>query len=185
MAGSAPDREPFRELLDASVAEQAVAARARERLLRQRAEEGARFAGTLRDIAEAGGVVTVRTEAGVAHQGRLVAVGLDHCAVATVRGPVVFVALDAVALVRPEPGAAHAAATGERDAAQDRTLLEVLARLVDDRPRVALLARGSPEPVTGELRAVGEDVVTVRLDGDTRGTAYVRAAAITELVVVG
>ncbi len=176
--------DSFQEFVDVGRADEALRTRRRTQWLRQQAEEDATFLGTLTDLAERGGVVTLRTASGRAHQGVMIAVGHDYCAVRTVRGQMVYLALDAVDLVRPEPGIRHDAATGDRDALHDRTLLEVLARVVGDRPRVALVTRRGEQAVAGQLRAVGQDVVTVRLDGDERGVAYVRVGALTELTLL-
>ena len=93
-------------------------------------------------------------------------------------GPgLVYVALDAVVAVRPEPGAG-AAASGDRAVATDLVLLDVLAAAAPDRPRVQLLARGGTDVVAGELVAVGADVVSVRLDGDRRAACFVAAQSL-------
>jgi hypothetical protein len=39
------------------------------------------------------------------------------------------------------------------------------------------------ESLSGELRAVGTDVVTLLLDGPGRATAYVAASAVSEAVL--
>jgi hypothetical protein len=59
----------------------------------------------------------------------------------------------------------------------------VLAELAVDRARVRLLVLDASEAVSGELRSVGQDVATVRTDGEARGTAYVRTDAVAEVVV--
>jgi hypothetical protein len=60
-------------------------------------------------------------------------------------------------------------------------LVEVLAGLAPERPRVVLVAGG--ELAAGELRSVGADVVTLRLDGDPTSLCYVAAAAISEAII--
>jgi hypothetical protein len=46
------------------------------------------------------------------------------------------------------------------------------------------MAAGDEQPLAGELRAVGVDVATLRLDGDRRLTAHVRIPAITEVLLL-
>lgn len=178
-----PRRDPFVDLADESVHEAAVRARAGERELRERAAELAGFDGTLRDLAERRAPVTVQCRSGRAHRGVLVAVADDHVALRLVGGQLVALAGWAVTSVRPEPGSAAAPAMGDRERAQDRTLVEVLDRAVAERRRVALSLDGSSEVVQGTLVAVGEDVVTLRLDGCDRDVVYVRAGAVLEVVV--
>jgi hypothetical protein len=178
-----PRRDPYVDLADESAHQAAVRERAAERELRQRATELAGWSGTLRDLAEAGTAVTVRCRSGRVHHGVLLAVAEDFVALRLPGGQLVALAGQAVTSVRPEPGSRAAPAMGDRDRAQDRTLLEVLDRAVAERRRLALSLDGSPEVLQGVLAAVGEDVVTLRLDGRDRDVVYVRAGAILEVVV--
>jgi hypothetical protein len=177
-----PRRDPYLDLADESAHQAAVRARLTERELRERAAEVAGWAGTLRDLAEARTAVTVRCRSGRAHHGVLLAVAEDFVAMRLPAGQLVALAAQGVTSVRPEPGSRAAPATGDRDRAQDRTLLEVLDRAVNERRRVALSLDGSPDVLQGVLAAVGEDVVTLRLDGD-RDLVYLRAGAIVEAVI--
>ena len=61
------------------------------------------------------------------------------------------------------------------------TLAEALSRLAGDRPRVAAVTRGLDTPISGELCAVGTDVITVQLEGGR--LALVAVAALTQLSV--
>lgn len=160
--------DPFLRLLDDARADERSAARIRERLLRQAAQEGASLVGTLLDLAESGAPVTVRTIVGRTFSGPLELVAADFVAV----GADAWVATAAVATVRPGSGAG--AAAGDRVAA-DLTLLDALALVAPDRPRAAFVVGGG-DTVAGELLAVGTDVVSVRLDGG--GVTYVSASAI-------
>lgn len=169
-------------LLDDARAEERGAERGRERVLRQAAEEGARLTGTLVDLGERGSLVTIRTAAGRSHHGGIRMVGTDFCVVGADAGDV-WLALDGVTTVRPHAGERHPAATGDRGAV-DLLLVEALARVAPERPRVALVTSAG-ETVAGELRAVGEDVVTLRLDGDPRSVCYVSAASIREVLRSG
>lgn len=177
-----PEWDPLVELLDEGRTGAGHAERARERSLRQAAEEEASLAGTLVDLAERGSRVVVRTEAGRIHAGVVEVVGGDYCVVRTDTGAAAHLLLAAVATVRPSPGERHAPASGDRGAAADLRLLEALGRVVHERPRVAVVIRGG-EIVVGVLRAVGADVVTVRPGSGTEGPCYVAAGAITEVVL--
>jgi hypothetical protein len=162
--------------------DEAARRRSRERWLLQSAEEGGALAGVLADLAEQGTPVTVRTSAGRRHTGRLRAVGADFVALATAAGDEVLVAIDAVSSVRT---ARARAPLGDRMALGALTLAEALAGLAAERDRALLVTRDGGDTVSGTLRAVGADVVVVRLDGDAppAGTAYVPLAAIGEVVL--
>lgn len=152
-------------LLDRARAADALAARARERLLRTVAEEGATLAGTLVDLAEAGAEVRVRTTFGRPASGPVRFVGSDFAVVGDV-----WVRLSAIVAVL----GASSPAAGDR-APSDVLLSEALHRIATERPRVALATPG--EVLAGELVAAGVDVVTVRLDGEA-GLAYVPVASV-------
>jgi hypothetical protein len=160
-------------LLDDARADEGARARARERALRQAAEEGATLAGHLLDLAEQGRPVRVRTAALRIHVGPVRMVGRDFVAVADA-----LVRFDAIASIRPDVGEDSPVAAGDR-AASDLHLLEALARLSEGRPRIALVTAGGGV-VAGELRAVGADVVTIRLDGAEAGLAYVPGSSVLE-----
>ncbi|MDQ3385736.1 MAG: hypothetical protein M3503_06985 [Actinomycetota bacterium] len=173
--------DPLTSLLDEARANDAGAARIRERSLRRQAEEGASFRGTLLDLAERQAQVTVRTTAGRVGHGAVVAVGNDFVALRADDRGVVCVRLGALASVRLQAGFRQERAAGDRSSPLALLLVDVLAGLVQERARVALVT--GADVVSGELRAVGADVVTVRLDGDRPGTCYLSAAAIDEVVM--
>lgn len=168
-------------LLDAERHADAVRERAGARWQAQVAEEAGGLAGTLLDLAERGTVVALRTTSGRVHQGAVTALGADFAALRTTAGATVWVRMDAIAVVRPEPGFRHPAADGERPAPDDLLLAEALALRLDDRPRVVAFVAGSGEPVAGELRAVGDGVLTLRLDGTPPTPCYVRLSSVSEL----
>lgn len=174
----------LRRLLDDARADVDAGGRTRRRWLRQQIQEEAEFAGTLRTLSERGATVSVATETGRRHQGRIVGLGRDVCALATLDRRRVWVRLDAITTVRPEEALEHAPAADARAERQDLDFAEVLARLAEDRPAVQLVTRGSPGMVAGELRAVGTDVATV-LEGEARTTCYVRVPSVTEMSVLG
>lgn len=173
--------DPLVELLDEVRAGDAGAARLRERWLRRQAEEGATLAGTLLDLAERGAPVSVRTTTGRTSHGSVVAVGSDFAVLRGEDGRDACLRLQAVAAVWPAVGERHVVATGDRVAPLDLLLVEVLATLASDRPGVRVLAGG--DVIVGELRAVGVDVVTLRLEGERMRLCYVAAAALDEVVL--
>lgn len=177
-----PERDPLVELLDEGRVEDHSATRSRERSLHRAAAEGATLAGLLVDLAERGAAVVVHTAAGRRHNGVLGVVAGDYCLMRCDRGPDLHVRLDAITTVRPHQGAHHDVPAGDRAPAADQLLVEVLGRLVDERPRVVLVTRGG-EQIAGELRSVGADVVTLALDGGHNQLCFVSVAAITEALV--
>jgi hypothetical protein len=162
-------------------AEAAADARSRERWLRQQSAEEARFAGALTDLAERASAVVAHTQAGGRLRGRVVCVGADFVALETDQRTVALVRQDHVTAVRANSAGTDLAS--DRTAALDLDLAEALRALAEDRPRVRLTL-GAADSVTGELRRVGADVATLRLEGDERATLYVRLAAITEVLLV-
>jgi hypothetical protein len=178
-----PRRDPYVDLADDAAHEAAVRARAEERDLRARAAELASWAGTLRDLAEREDPVVLTGRSGRSHRGVLVAVAEDYVALRLPGGQTVAVAADAVSSVRPEPGSAATPAMGDRERAQDRTLLELLDRAAEERRRVAVAVEGAADVLQGTLVGVGEDVVSLRLDSHERGMVYLRSRAVLEVVV--
>jgi hypothetical protein len=177
-----PATDPFVRLTDEGQLADAIAARNEERELRQQASELATFAGTMRDLAEARRHVTVRCATGRSYRGQLLAVAVDHLVVRAGDRATVHVATDQVSAVTVDPAVTTGWAAGDRDAAQDRTLDEVLARAVEARPTVVLVTRGDGEVHRGRLLAVGEDVVSVRGDGVGQ-VRYLPVTALSELVI--
>ena len=165
-------------------ADEAARSRMRERWLRRQAEEDARFAGVLLDLSEAGAGVAMRTAAGRTVHGQIVAVANDFCVVRHA-GMATFLAFSAVATVRPEPGFRAGDAASGRAAPVAATLGEVLAGLAGDRPRVRVVLEGGGDAVAGELRSVGADVVTLRLDGGADSPVYLPLAAVREVTLLG
>jgi len=155
-------------------------ARARTSWLARQAHEEATLAGVLTDLAERDRPVVLTVRGGVRHRGAILLVGTDFCALRTPTGADVLVAFSAIASVRPQPG--EAAVTGDRAPVSTSTLGEALAGLVGTGRRVRVLVNGCADSLVGELRAVGRDVVAVRLDGPA-GTAYVPLASLAEVSV--
>ena len=160
----------------------AAAARARERWLRLQADESATFAGVLIDLAERGTPVVIHGRAGRRHRGTIAAVAADFCALRTSGGRDVLLAYAGIGSVRPDsrgPGS-----IGDRVVHAQIGMAEMLSVLAADRPRVLIVTTADAAGVAGELRSVGRDVVTVRLDGEPRAAAYLAITAIAEVSLV-
>jgi hypothetical protein len=183
MTWQAPDADPFLDLSDEAAQLAAVHDRFERRERQQLAAELATWVGTLRDLSERELTVAVRTAGGRVHRGALIAVGRDHVALRLLSGSLVLVALDAVRTVVPEPGASAPVATGDREHAQDRTLIEALERHVEEVREVVVLLRDTHEPLSGTVLAMGEDVLTLRADGNRRGTTYLPTTAIVAVLL--
>lgn len=153
--------------------------------MRQQATEDARFAGVLLDLAEQGAGVAVRTTAGRTLQGRIVAVAEDFCVVRQDVGPATLLTFGAIVAVRPEPGYRAGEADSARVPPSALSLADVLTRLAPDRPRVRIVVEGGGEALAGEMRSVGADVATVRLDGDPPAPVYLRLASVREVTLLG
>ena len=158
-------------------ADAAAASRARERWLRQAAEEEATVAGVLLDLAERADVVVVAVGGERRHRGRVGAVGEDFVSLRTDQAEV-LVRIDAVTSIRadgpPPEGATRACAL-------DLTLAEALAALAGDRPQVLLVGRDGSR-LSGEVRSVGRDVLALR-PTDGGGTVHVPLAPLVEVVL--
>lgn len=177
-----PDDDPLLANLAKWASEQraddAATQRSRERWLLQQAEEGARLSGLLVDLAERAASTVIQTSSGRTRAGRIAAVAHDFVVVRNADDDV-FIPMSAIASIKVEAETAPLA-TSTRSATLPTTFVNVIAGLAGERPRVRLDVRGHQELVTGELRSVGADVVTVKLDGPT-GNAYVPIGAIVEL----
>lgn len=169
----------WEDLLDEAKADALTQARIRERWLRRQARESATLVGTLLDLAEAGVGVSVSTTGGRRHHGTVVGLGTDVVVIAD-RGEHVAVRLPAVTLVRPHPGSRATSASGARPAALDLTFTELLARLVDGEPEVAI-ALVTNETAAGTLLAVGIDILSLRVAPGADGITYCSAAAVSSV----
>ncbi|MBY5163111.1 DUF2642 domain-containing protein [Salsipaludibacter albus] len=177
-----PGHDPTVGLRDDALLDRAVADRADAHLLRRVSVETATLAGTLRDLAEQRAGVTLELPGDHLVQGSLLAVAPDHVVVATSADQRAHVRLSDVVTARPDPERRVAVAQGNRSAALDRTLPHVLARWEADRPHLAVVVRGRPEPVRGRLVAVGEDVLT--LDQGPGGQPVYVATDAVQVVLV-
>jgi hypothetical protein len=158
-------------------ADAAAAARARERWLRQAADEDALLSGVLLDLAERGATVVVQGTTGRTHRGQVRGVGEDFLALRTAQADVLL-RHDAVVAIRAD---GVPVGGSDRAHALDLGLGEAVAALAGERPRVLLVTRDGTG-LAGELRSAGRDVLTLRLD-DGAGTVYVPLAALAEVTV--
>ena len=95
---------------------------------------------------------------------------------------------DAIAAFQAQPrgdGTPISEATGARPVPLAASLAEMLGDLAAERPRLRIVVRGRSDALTGQLRAVGMDVATVRLAGDPPTTVYVRLDSVSEVSVLG
>ena len=164
----------WQALLDDAKAGEQATARGRERWLRRQATESATLLGALLDLAEAGVAVSMWTAAGRRLDGVPVGIGSD-VVVLRDRAEHVLVRTATITMVRPAPGSALGAATGDRRPALRVGFVELLDRLVDDRPEVALLF-DSGDTLAGTLVAVGADVLSVQLATGATEVAYASVA---------
>jgi hypothetical protein len=158
-------------------ADDAARARAESGWLRRQAEEEGTFDGVLADLAERGRPLVVAVRNGRSHRATIAALGADFVLLRTGAHHELLVRRAAITSVRTRPG--DAVTIGDRLVRTERTLAEAAAALVDDRPRVLVVGADVAATVAGELRAVGADVLTVRLDG--AATAYVPLSSVDEL----
>lgn len=159
----------------------AARARSRERWLRQQAAEAASFAGVLFDLAERRRAVVLSTSDGERIRGHVEAIGVDFIAITNDQRRAVLVRIDAVAAVRARAGGA--ALASDRTVSVDLDLHQALDRLAADRPRLAVTT-GDGDVIAGELRAVGRDLLTLRLDGDAADHLYVRLDAVRAVTLI-
>ena len=167
------------QLIDDVRVDDAADARARERWLRTAAEADATLAGVLLDLGERDAHVGIATVEGRRVLGTIEVVGADFIAVRTDAGHEVLLAIDAVASVRTAPSLDPA--VGDRVMTTDLRLGDLLSELAAERARVRLVLRDGGDVVAGELRSIGQDVVSVRAESATGGTAYVPLAAVVEV----
>lgn len=159
---------------------EAAAQRSRQRWLGQQAAESTTLAGLLLDMTEQHAQVTLRT-ASHTYSGRLSALGRDFCILEDQSGFATIVRLGALVTVQSSGsgrGRAAPFAESERRPALSMGLVDALGMLAADR-QTAKLTTGSKDPVTGELMALGEDVITLGLGGGVAGGARPGAPSTT------
>ena len=173
-------------------AREAAEARARERWLRTQAEEDARLAQVLAGLAERRAPAVATTTTGHSVNGRVTAVGEDFLALSGPAGRLTLIPLAALAWVRPSggfqgrrravalgPDPAEGGTEDELPGGTSATLVDVLSHAAAERPRVSLRVAGAT--LTGELRAVGLDVLVVETSGEPASLAYVRLQSLSDI----
>jgi hypothetical protein len=171
------------ELVADARADDAARTRVRERNLRAAAVTDATLVGIVLDLAERADPVTIRTTSGRTLSGRITLVARDAIALEAGPSGTTFVRFAAIASVRRLDGGRAPEPSGDRTPPRAVTLAALLADLASLHPRVALAVTGEPAVVSGELRAAGVDVVTIRLAGDPAVTAYFATAQLSEVTV--
>jgi hypothetical protein len=161
--------------------DEAVLARTRAHWLNRQAAAEGTFAGILRDLAERGRPVLVHLHNGRLHRGAATVVGADFVVIRTAGDRDVAVTFTAIASVRTLPG--EPATTGDRFLPATTTLAEMLSALGEERARILVMGLDARQAIAGELRAVGRDVLTIRLGGEG-GTAYVALDSLAEISLV-
>ena len=161
-------------------AQDAAAARVRQRWLRQQAVEQSDFVSLLVELRERATPTTVTTSGGRTHRGRITVVGRDCVVLLTTRGRTVFLAASAVLAVRPDDDRSVTLTVDTRPPG-DASMAELVRRAAVDRPDVTVHAVGAAEPLVGELQACGLDVVALLLAGEPRVPAYLRLTSVSEM----
>ena len=161
-------------------AQEAAAARARQRWLRQQADEQADFISLLVDLRERAASTTVVTGGGRTHRGRITIVGRDCLMVVTTRGHTILVAASAVLAVRPDDERTVMLGVDTRPPGTE-SMAEVVRRAAIDRPTVTVHMTGASEPVVGELHACGLDVMALLLAGDPPAPVYLKLTSVSEM----
>jgi hypothetical protein len=160
----------------------AVADRARERWLRQAAADEVDLTGVLDASVRNGETVTVWTEAGRAHWGRVRTRVADAIGLEVEGGRELLVPLTALAAIEvprlgPDGASLHPAA------APAWGLAELLALRAGGRPEACAWVRGAAQPLTGELVGAGPDVVVLAGARGRSAMRYVRLASVVELLL--
>lgn len=179
-----PGVTSFSTRLDRWVAEaridEAALGRARERWLREVADQEATFGGVLMDLAERAAPVAIHAQGGRRLHGTIRVIGADFVAVELTTGAAVLVATRAISQVRTAP---HVRSTvGDRVVRTELRLTDVLSELAADREHIAVVTGGG-DTIAGELRSVGHDVVVLRTDAAQPASAYVPVPTIDEVLI--
>lgn len=156
----------------------------RDRDLRRLVErDTATFLGILRDVAEQQ-LTVVLDHLGGRVAGRVVRLGPDHVALRTTRADeVVLVALWAISAVETTPDGRETDVVGRREPGEALGLRDVLAEAAEDRPDVVVLLQGRDQVVSGTLRAVGEDVLSVGPNPPPGSSTLCRLDAVVRVVL--
>jgi hypothetical protein len=167
-------------LLGDERAADAARARARERNLHASALTDATLAGVLLDAAERGDRLSVHTVFGRALSGHVALVAQDGI---VLEGPLgtSYLPFEGIATFRRPSSRPIVEPTGDRRPPRLATIAALLAELAAERPRVAVAVMGERVLVSGELRAVGADVLTIT---SADGPVHIAARQVSELTVL-
>jgi len=175
--------DPFLDLADQAAHDAAVRSRAERRERHERAVETGTWLGTLRDLAERRAVLVLHVRGGRPLRGHLLGLSSDHLVLATASGARAHLRLAAVRAARPEPGRGAPPASGDREAPSRATVEDVLDMLAEERGSAALLLRDVVDPLRGRVEGIGEDVVTLRLEGADPALVYLPTAAVDGVLI--
>jgi len=150
--------------------------RAKERWLREEASASANWRGILVDMAEQAATVVIAFGRQKC-TGRVVCVARDFCVVQQTAGRPALLPLSGMSAVWPERSGGGAPA-GDREPKLALSLVGALAALAEDRVPVALTLEDGVH-LDGVIATVGEDVITLRIEGTNRRFAHVRLASVT------
>jgi len=157
--------------------EEAARERSRRRWLRQSSEENSTFVGVLVDLAEGRTPVALATEAGEV-RGRLNEVGADYCIVDDGRVELVcrLLAVKSV-LADTRAGRTAVAPAGDRHVRADRTLHDLLAVWMDERPEISATV-GARVRHRGALAWVGTDLFALHVSSSGGRVVHVPLSAL-------
>jgi hypothetical protein len=143
----------------------------------------ATWLGLLVDLAEQKAAVTA-VVAGQRRSGRIIGVGRDFCVLQSEQGRTALIGAHEISQLWPDPdlGTAEGLPAGDRSPSVDLPLISALALLAEERSPVGLVSSGGVE-TTGELAAVGDDVLTLRTAPPARRLVHlpVGSVAVCEL----
>ena len=183
-AHPAPGEDPFaaihQGIADARV-DEAATARARAHWLAQQAEDDVTLVGALVDLTEQGKVLRVRLRGGAELTGAARAVGADVVVLHTPTGEV-LVRIDRLITVRSDSGFAGSPTRPDRSSGSP-TFLEVLHDRAARQPRVQVHTDDAAV-ILGTLRAMGADVLTLRVGEGPTATVLVSLSAVTAVGIL-
>ena len=164
--------------------------RRRSRSFEQQLNEQATLSSLLVDLAASQSAAVFELAAGRSHSGTVQLVGLDVVVIASGQGDqlarrtdqrITLMARDALQVVRSS-GSRRLQAGADDEHVADVTMLELLADQLDDRPSVVITTRGG-HTASGQLIAVGHDMVTVHPSTPDPASVHVGAATIVDITV--
>lgn len=179
-----PDTDPFAAILrgiaDSRVTDAAVS-RSRGNWLARQAEESATMADALVELAQQRAWVHLRVRGGAVVSGVATGVGADVVVVQADAGPV-LVRTAGLSQVRAT-GSCVPSAAGPRPDGAGREFVDLLRDAAAERAAV-LVHTDDGQDLRGTLRAVGADVLTLRVGTSPLATVLVSLDAVTMVGVV-